>query len=160
MSLVTMLAINKKLIWFFIIVSFIGFADATYLTIGYYQGVVPPCLAEGCDTVTTSEYATLGGISVALMGAVYYLLVCLAALLYLIEDWQPGRSILRVLPVLGFVGSLYFLYLQGFVIGAWCQYCIVSAVISTFLFVASFWLLAPRNSRGARLSSTGSESPS
>ena len=140
--------VSKRLVWFFIIVSFLGFADATYLTIEHYLGVVPPCLFAGCEVVTTSDYAPwFGFLPVALVGAVYYFIIFFSALLYLVEGWRWGMTVLKYIPVTGFLGSLYFIYLQGFVINAWCQYCLFSAGTSTLLFLASIWLLAPKRSR-------------
>ncbi len=135
-----MTVINKKLIWFFIIVAFVGFADATYLTLTHYAEVVPPCLTGGCEAVTTSEYATWGSVPVALVGASYYFIILLAALLYLIEGWNGGLKVMKYVPTAGLLGSIYFVYLQAFVIGQWCQYCLVSALTSTLLFVGAIYL--------------------
>lgn len=134
------MVVNKKLIWFFLVVAFIGFADATYLTITHYLQAVPPCLTGGCEAVTTSQYATWGGVPVALVGAIYYFVILLSALLYLVEGWQGSLKIIKYLPVAGLLGSIYFVYLQAFVIGQWCQYCLLSATTSTLLFVGSIWL--------------------
>ena len=145
--------IHKNLIWFFLIVSFLGFADATYLTINHYLEVIPPCLTGGCELVTTSSYATWGAVPVALVGAIYYFIILLAALLYKLEGWQRGLLVLKYLPTVGLLGSLYFVYLQAFIINAWCQYCLLSAATSTALFVASIFLLRRRSpaSESARL---------
>ena len=55
--------------------AFLGFLDATYLTIKHYQGVLPPCSVSGCENVLTSRYATVGTLPISLLGSVYYLLV-------------------------------------------------------------------------------------
>lgn len=131
---------SKFLGWFFLVVSFLGWLDATYLVIKHYQGVTPPCtLLHGCEIVTTSAYSILWGIPLALYGAVYYLLVFVLSIIYL----ETGNArLLRLagrFTVIGFLASLYFVYLQLFVIEAICVYCLGSATTSTLLFVAGFF---------------------
>lgn len=116
--------------------SFIGFLDALYLTVRHYQGLAVPCsVFEGCEIVTKSEYAIILGVPLALVGVLYYLGIFLLVVLY--ADQQKG-SILRVIghiAVLGFIASLWFLYLQLFVIKALCIYCVISGIMATLLFV-------------------------
>jgi uncharacterized membrane protein len=119
----------------FLMVSFFGFLDATYLTAQHYLGTIPPCvIATGCETVLTSEHNTIGGIPVALLGAIYYFVLFLLAALSL----DMKRGIIRfavLLTPFGFLASLYFVYLQLFVIKEICFYCMVSAATSTALFI-------------------------
>src|SRR3990167_745687 len=118
-----------------VLASFLGFLDATYLTVEHYLGVIPPCsIINGCEKVLTSPYATVGGVPVALAGAVYYLAVFLLALAYL--DTRNGRLMVvaAYLTPVGFLASLVLVYLQVFVIGALCLYCLVSAGLSAVLF--------------------------
>jgi uncharacterized membrane protein len=39
------------------------------------------------------------------------------------------------LTVAGMVGSLYFVYVQAFILSAYCLYCMGSALTSTLLFL-------------------------
>lgn len=49
--------------------SFLGFIDATYLTVVHYTGANLPCrIFDGCDTVTTSPYSMLGPVTAELGG--------------------------------------------------------------------------------------------
>ena len=74
----------KTLKILFLALSLLGFLDASYLAIKYYQGEAPTCaFFKGCDVVTTSEYATIFGISIALLGAIYYLSLLLLSIIYL-----------------------------------------------------------------------------
>lgn len=118
------------------LVAFIGFLEATYLSVQHYRGVVPPCtIVIGCDLVTTSSYALLFNIPVALLGALYYLAVLLLAVGYL----ESGNDTLLFLAValtpIGFLASAYFMYLQLYIIKATCIYCVGSALSSTILFI-------------------------
>lgn len=123
-------------IWGFVIVSFIGFIDASYLTISHYTGSSLNCsLLQGCDIVTTSKYSQIFGIPVALMGMFYYFSVLIASLIYVDTKNSKVFKFIQPLTVLGLLGSLYFVYLQLFVIHAICQYCMLSALTSTTLFI-------------------------
>ena len=132
----------KKLLWIFAAVALIGFLDASFLTVEHYVGGELPCLdGGGCETVTTSVYSTIAGIPVALLGALYYLATMVATLLY-IERKKP--LFLRTASWfvrLGFVFSLWFVYLQLFVINAICLYCMGSAITTTVLFILSFFVM-------------------
>ena len=116
--------------------SLVGFLDATYLTIQHYRGAGLECgpLRE-CDAVTTSQYAVIGGIPLALLGALYYLAILLLTVAYYDTKHLRIPAIIARLTILGFLASLILVYLQTFVIHAFCFYCLLSAVTSTSLFV-------------------------
>ena len=125
----------------FLAVSFLGFLDATYLTAQHYLGTIPPCvITTGCETVLTSEHNAVFGIPVALLGAIYYLALFLLTVLSL--DMKRGIiRLVALLAPLGFFASLYFVYLQFFVIKEICSYCIVSAATSTILFILGLFVI-------------------
>ena len=127
---------RKTFAYLFLLVSLLGFLDASYLTIEHYRGVVPPCaIVDGCETVTTSAYSVLFGIPVALLGAVYYLLITVLSVLYIDTTKELALKTLSRLTILGLLASAYFIYIQGFVLHAWCIYCLGSATTSTLLFI-------------------------
>lgn len=127
---------NKLLATGFIILSLLGFLDATYLTIEHFQGTIPPCsVARGCETVLTSQFSTVGPIPVALLGALYYVTILIGTIIYLdIKNEMLFKGIARF-TIFGLFASLYFFGLQWFILNAWCQYCLISALISTLLFI-------------------------
>jgi uncharacterized membrane protein len=127
---------KKVIVALLLAASLIGFIDAAYLTAKHYLGMPPSCgRFGGCETVTTSEYATIAGVPIALLGALYYLAVFLSVIAYLdtrrtgIIRWTAGFT------TVGFVASLWLVYLQLFVIKAICPYCMLSAFASTILFI-------------------------
>lgn len=129
----------------FLVLSAAGFLDATYLTVEHYRSAVPPCgLAGGCETVLTSDYSTIGGAPIALFGAFYYLAVFLLAFGYFDSRRLVWLRLASWLSVLGFGMSLVLVYLQFFVLRALCQYCLLSAGISTGLFLLSLAVLKVR----------------
>lgn len=121
-----------------LILAGVGFADATYLTIDHYTSFSLPCtITNGCETVTNSVYSTMLGIPVALLGSLYYVGVLLAVYIILEFGAKQYLKYVAMASTAGFVFSLWFVYVQIFLIGAICQYCMVSAFTSTLLFVAS-----------------------
>jgi uncharacterized membrane protein len=131
--------IPKWMLFSILSASIIGFLDAVYLTAKHYSGTLLTCsLFTGCEEVTTSIYATFFGIPVALGGSFFYFIVLVFTLIFI--NMKSGvllRLLICILPV-GFLASIWFVYLQLFVLKAICQYCMVSAITSTVLF--AFWL--------------------
>lgn len=88
----------------------------------------------------SSQYATLGPVPVSFIGVLGY--VALLALSFV--GLRPNHRESRMIGGLLLAGSLggglfsaYLTYLEAFVIEAWCQYCVVSAIIITLIFFAS-----------------------
>jgi uncharacterized membrane protein len=113
----------------------IGLADALYLTIQHVTGESVRCtITSGCSEVLSSPYAVVRGIPLALLGAVAYFTVfalsTLAAFGYKLVD-----QLVTVLVLLMFLTTLWLLYLQAFVIHHFCQFCLLSAIVTTTLTV-------------------------
>ena len=135
-------AVSKKIITIIALISFLGFLDASYLAAKYYLGGPIPCaILDGCDTVTTSQYATMAGVPVALLGAIYYLIIFVLAISYLESKKDNLVFLISRLTIVGFLASLWFVYLQVFVLKALCLYCLFSAFTSTTLFIVSIIFL-------------------
>jgi uncharacterized membrane protein len=127
-----------------LIIALVGFADATYLSVEHFMGVIPPCsITGGCEKVLTSSYAVVLGIPVSLVGSVYYLLIVIGSLIFLESKHvakleKHNSEILRIslfLTIPGFLASLWFTGAQIFIIHSYCAYCLGSAIITTILFV-------------------------
>jgi len=117
----------------------IGFGDATYLTVKHFLGAPVTCsILQGCDKVLTSQYAVVFGLPVALLGALYYLSVLILSGYCLFSARSSIMRFISRFVALGFLASLWFVYLQVFVINDLCEYCLLSALISTALFALSF----------------------
>lgn len=134
----------SSLVVIIFVVALVGFADATYLSVEHFLGVIPPCsITGGCEKVLTSDFSTILGIPVSLIGAVYYLLISVGSLVYLeskhISKLEKHNSeILRMslfLTIPGFIASLWFTALQIFIIHSYCAYCLGSAILTTVLFI-------------------------
>ena len=133
------------LIWSFVIVSFIGFVDSTYLAVMHYSGTLLNCGGLGdCNAVLTSKYSEFFGIPTSLGGVFFYLTVFLTSLLYINTKNQKILSLIPLLTIIGLMVSICLVYLQLFVIHEICPYCMFSAGTSTILFVLGMILLKKR----------------
>src|SRR3989344_3838897 len=124
----------------------ISFLDASYLVVQHYRGEPPSCaIFTGCETVAESKYAMVGPIPLALLGLLYYLAIFILTVAYF--DTKKERLLLlaALFTIAGFIASLYFVYLQLFVIKAICLYCIISAASSTILFGFGLLAITKRN---------------
>lgn len=117
------------------LLALIGLADSVYLTVHHYTSEPVPCsIVEGCETVLTSAYAEIAGVPLAAFGALAYFVAFSLAILTVFGN----RSMWLLFGIQSFIMaavSAYLIYLQGYVIGAFCQFCLVSAATSIGLFV-------------------------
>ena len=110
-----------------------GLADAVYLTVEHLTGRSVRCtVTSGCSEVLSSPYATIGGYPLALFGALAYFTAFSLATLAAFGSERAGK-LLALLVALMFATSLWLVYLQAFVLHAFCQYCLLSAAITTLL---------------------------
>jgi len=123
----------------------IGFADTIYLVVKAATGGPVVCnVVEGCSVVLESKWATIGGIPTAIYGLGFYGLLAVFAIAYTI--WRDHQILLlmALASTIGVIVSAFFVYLQFFVIGAICAYCMLSAVITTAIFGLA-WMLVYRD---------------
>ena len=125
-----------------LILASLGFIDATYLTISHYVGADLYCgVSGGCSTVTNSAYSTFMGMYVSVYGMLYYMSILISTVIYIDTKNKKIIKLLIILPAIGFLFSLYLVYLQLFVINAICIYCMASASISTLLLIINMFLI-------------------
>lgn len=127
-------SLPKWLVVIFGLAALIGFSDTAYLTAEHLRGVLPPCsVVRGCETVLTSAYSVIAGVPLSAIGMAYYVTL----LVLVVAFFESGN--IRWLrwaswfTLAGFATSLGLVYLQAFVIHAFCQYCMLSALISVIL---------------------------
>jgi uncharacterized membrane protein len=117
------------------IVSLIGLADAIYLTVEHVTGQSVRCtIVAGCSEVLSSQYAVVAGVPLAAIGAAAYFSVFSLATLAAF-GYRIAGTLLTVVVILMFLVSLWLIYLQAFVIHAFCQFCLLSAAVTTVLLV-------------------------
>ena len=116
------------------IVALVGLADSIYLTVHHYTAVPVPCgVAFDCEMVLTSPYAEVAGFPLAAFGAVAYFIAFSLALLAAFGDCRMWKLFgIQVTLMAVFTGWL--IYVQAALIGAFCQFCLISAATTLTLF--------------------------
>jgi uncharacterized membrane protein/thiol-disulfide isomerase/thioredoxin len=126
--------------WLIPLLCFAGIFVASYLSYVEISQVKAICGPVGdCNTVQQSEYARLFGIlPIGILGIAGYVLILVI--------WIIGRSanrrkaaysslFLLGISAFGVLFSIYLTFLEPFVIGATCVWCLTSAIIMTALFI-------------------------
>jgi uncharacterized membrane protein len=119
------------------VVALAGTAIAGYLTYVHYQPDALICTASGgCEKVQDSDYATLFGVPVALLGLLAYV----AVLALVAWDAEPARIGAAMIALAGVGFAAYLVSLQAFVIDAWCVWCLANdLVVVPLLAVLTVW---------------------
>lgn len=119
-------------------VTVLGIGLASYLTYIHYAGIKPLCGRGGgtCLKVQTSQYSTLGGVPVALMGLIGYVAI-LATLLA--PEGERSRFATVALTLGGFGFSAYLTFREVVTLKEICEWCVSSAVLMTVLLGLSLW---------------------
>ena len=119
----------------------VGLGDAFYLSYFQYLNLIPTCALGGCEQVLTSEYSKFFGVPWSYLGLVYYAYMLCLSVLLVIDPHSRGLR-LGALAYTGF-GVVYscwaIFYIQLSVIGALCQFCAISALITLCLFMTAVW---------------------
>lgn len=136
---------NRRLVWAHFVfggLALVGLVDAAILTIEHYTRKGLPCtFTGGCERVLTSRFSEVAGQPIALLGVVFYGVVLYMVVHSIINREPLPKKILLAWSSVGFVSSLGLTFIQAFIIKAWCQYCLFSALTSTliFIFAIIYW---------------------
>ena len=129
---------RQSIAWTYLITAFIsvvGLGDAIYLTVQDLTGQTLRCtIVSGCNEVLSSPYAHIGSFPLAALGAIAYFTVFSLSILAAFR-YPFAKSLLAVLLAAMFLTTLWLLYLQALVIHHFCQYCLLSAIVTTTLTV-------------------------
>jgi uncharacterized membrane protein len=147
------LPVNKlvnKLAWAGTILALIGFGLSLYLTIAHYTTPEILSCAENsivnCAKVTTSSYATILGIPVALLGLLYYVAMIPMQLPIAWRNKSVALKRVRLASAaIGIVMILWLIYVELFKLNAICLYCTGVHIITVLLFVTTALATAASN---------------
>lgn len=141
----TVYRLNKKATipvsgwWAIPLLALVGLGIMLYLTSIPETNI---CYPNGaCQIIQQSEYGEILDIPVGVWGALGYLAILVTWSASLFGSSRLLSAIpwmLLALTLLGVLFSLYFTFLEPFVIGATCPWCLTSAILMTILF----WLSA------------------
>lgn len=124
------------------ILGFIGFfvASHIYKEKRASRPLVCPMHFE-CDSVVNSDYSKFFGISVEVFGMIYYAFIFISYVL--ISIFSPVDVLFLIIlsfaSVIAFLFSLYLIIIQAFVLRIYCSWCLVSALVSSIIFVLTLY---------------------
>lgn len=132
---------QKIAVWLLIVASVTGLLDSSFLFYKYLNASPIDCLLfDGCNTVAQSSYSRPLGIPLPAVGILFYACVLALLAIYLRLRTALFKDLLLLAGIAGFLFSLFFIYLQGFIIQAFCVYCLISAAAATAVLCAALYV--------------------
>lgn len=129
------------------VLALIGLADSTYLAASHFAGETVTCIGSGnCSDVLGSSYAKIGRVPLAALGVLAYFVAFSAATLAAF-GYVRARTALMVAVAAMFLTTLWLLYVQAYVLHAFCSYCLLSAALTFAL--AGIVIVTPPQRAGA-----------
>src|SRR3989338_5171768 len=110
-----------------------GFVLAAFIFISKRKAKPIACPMDGhCDDVVRSEFSKFFGVPVEILGMLYY---AVAVAAYSVFYFYSGLAV--PLASFSFLFSLYLTFIQAFNLKQWCVWCLTSAGLSSFIFLAN-----------------------
>ena len=130
------------LVWGAVVLSFVGLANSFYLVQAHISGEPLNCsILNGCNVVAASPYSIVLGVPLASWGVLFYFGIFVVAATMLMVRVRVLSHFFVFVTGLGFLASLYFTYLQVYVIKAVCMYCVLSAILATVLLLIALLII-------------------
>lgn len=127
-----------------VIFTVIGLLDSIYLSWIKLANQETMCAGIGdCEVVNSSKYSEIGGIPIAVIGAVAYIFILLFLLIENRNLFWRENSLIYVFgfSLIGTIYSGYLTYLEIAVIHAICPFCVISAIAILIIFIISIFRL-------------------
>ena len=128
-------------VWLVPVLAVVGIGVSTYLGSVEATGADAVCGPVGdCNAVQQSEYASIFGVPIGILGVVGYGLLLAGWVVSRVVKGKPadlGRILAGAIAFGGTLFSIYLTFLEPFVIGATCMWCLTSAVAITALLWAT-----------------------
>jgi uncharacterized membrane protein len=123
--------------------SLVGLADSLYLTVQHLSGRSVKCtVTHGCSQVLGSKYAAIAGVPTAALGALAYFAAFSLATLA-VFGYARARLPLAALAALMLLATLWLIYVQAFVLRAFCEFCLLSAAMTLLLAAVTLFTYRP-----------------
>ena len=107
----------------FLLIFIVGLISSIIITSNSSTGICRP--GNGCDIVTGSSYGSTFGVASSTYGIFIFSFMILLTLFHINKPNRHTRRIIHSVIIVGSLIAIYFLYLQIFVIKAYCEFCIV-----------------------------------
>jgi len=131
---------EKRLTQITIALAILGLLVSIYMTIYKVTSNDKMCLGSGdCSTVNASRYAEVNGIPVALIGVLGYASIIGIHWLGRRNDFfkANGSMMLFGISLVGFLFTLWLIYVEIALIKALCPFCVTSQITMTLIFILS-----------------------
>jgi len=131
---------DKRLQQITIALAVIGLLVSIYMTIYKVTSNEAMCVgSSGCSEVNASRYSEVNGIPVAVLGVGGY--AAILALFFLEQRSgffeENGTMIFFGISLVGFLFTLYLIYVEIALIKAYCPFCLTSQAVMTVIFIIS-----------------------
>jgi uncharacterized membrane protein len=106
-----------------------------------------------CNTVQQSEYARLLGVPVGVLGVAGYAALIVGWTFSAIGPVRWNDTMTRALWAMAFLATLFSIYLtflEPFVIGATCAWCLSSALLAALILLSTTAAVARHSDQGLR----------
>jgi uncharacterized membrane protein len=111
------------------LIAIAGLAEATYLTVSHLAGETVVCGGSGsCMEVLGSKYARIGNIPLAGFGALAYY-AAFSCATFAAFGYARARFLFALVVCGMFLVTLWLLFVQAFLLHAFCKYCLFSAAM-------------------------------
>ncbi len=136
---------SKRLRQITIALTIIGLLVSIYMTIYKFTNNESMCIgSSGCSEVNASRYSEINGIPVAVLGVVGY--AAILGLLFIEQRpgfiQENGGLLFFGISLIGFLFTLYLIYLEIALIKAYCPFCLTSQAVMIVIFIISVIRLA------------------
>ena len=131
---------NKWLYRASLVLVVIGVLVSIYMTIYKLTSNNKMCLGSGdCATVNASAFSEVYGIPVGLAGVGGYLAILALHLLENKNQHMKANATLYIfgLALIGFLFTLYLVYVEFAILKALCPFCLTSQTAMTIIFIIS-----------------------
>lgn len=131
---------DKRLTQITIALAVVGLLVSIYMTVYKVTSNEAMCVgSSGCSEVNASRYSEVNGIPVAVLGVVGY--AAILALLLLEQKsvffQENGTMMFFGISLVGFLFTLYLIYVEVALIKAYCPFCLTSQGVMSIIFIIS-----------------------
>jgi uncharacterized membrane protein len=111
----------------------VGLAEATYLAVLFFAGEMAVCGGSSdCYQVLGSKYAHIGPVPISAFGALAYF-AAFSCATFAACGYVAARKFLALVVGAMFFTTVWLLFVQAFLLHAFCRYCLFSAALIFFL---------------------------
>src|SRR5688572_20054972 len=131
---------NRRLSQITIALTIIGLLVSVWMYIYKITSNDIMCVGSGdCKAVNDSRYSEIYNVPVAGLGVIGYAAILAVLVLERNPGFfkQNGSMIFFGLALIGFLFTLYLVFLEVVLIKAFCPFCITSQIVMTLIFILS-----------------------